>query len=456
MNYVTSLDMFGVEAKEIPCVRGKGVPNKSTAGAVGCLYMDVNTGVIYKCTELGVWSICSPLKKRYLLIGDSYGQGARSQVGVKGWAPLFKEKMGLSDNDCIINTLGGSGFVQSVSKKKNGIIIDAGVDEEKEYRFIDLLYYTATITETNNTREIKVSEVFPVTNPETITDIIVCGGYNDKGSPGGAIAGYISAFIAKAKQLYPNAEVSIGMVGCSSDSNNAYHTQQIASNSLMGYAGVLTSCQYPYRYLNNVEYVLKLSPSYMYEEGVSDNIHPTAVGYEALANAITKAVKGGFTVGYNSYRPYLNEIEGVTIHRPEDNPTWQPDIIVKINNAITEIYMDSCTFKFEEGRSINANELIQLAKFDPSTSLITGTHHDPANGIYNRTGFVPVTGHYQCTQEHDGGKFHLFTGKAGVTDGKLCLILNALADNNYGWATNIPIQSLQIHQMRITTATNIY
>ena len=50
MNYVESLNLFGVEAKEIPCVRGSGAPTGSTDGAVGLLYMNTDTGDIYKCT----------------------------------------------------------------------------------------------------------------------------------------------------------------------------------------------------------------------------------------------------------------------------------------------------------------------------------------------------------------------------------------------------------------------
>lgn len=50
MNYVESLNLFGVEAKEIPCIKGSGVPTESTVGAVGLLYMDIDTGDMYKCT----------------------------------------------------------------------------------------------------------------------------------------------------------------------------------------------------------------------------------------------------------------------------------------------------------------------------------------------------------------------------------------------------------------------
>ena len=49
MNYVESLNLLGVEAKQIACIKGEGVPTTQTEGKVGCLYMNTTTGDIYKC-----------------------------------------------------------------------------------------------------------------------------------------------------------------------------------------------------------------------------------------------------------------------------------------------------------------------------------------------------------------------------------------------------------------------
>ena len=49
MNFVKHLNLFGLEAKEIPCLTGTGKPTASTEGAAGCLYMDTSTGTMYKC-----------------------------------------------------------------------------------------------------------------------------------------------------------------------------------------------------------------------------------------------------------------------------------------------------------------------------------------------------------------------------------------------------------------------
>lgn len=51
MNYVKHLNLFGVDAKEIPCIVREGTPTEETEGDVGCLYMDNDTGDIYKCVS---------------------------------------------------------------------------------------------------------------------------------------------------------------------------------------------------------------------------------------------------------------------------------------------------------------------------------------------------------------------------------------------------------------------
>lgn len=49
MNYVKSFNLFGVDAVQIPCITGSGAPTTTTEAAVGCLYMDEDTGDMYKC-----------------------------------------------------------------------------------------------------------------------------------------------------------------------------------------------------------------------------------------------------------------------------------------------------------------------------------------------------------------------------------------------------------------------
>lgn len=49
MDYVKSQNILGVEARQLPCFPGKGAPTSKTEGAVGELYLDTDTGNVYKC-----------------------------------------------------------------------------------------------------------------------------------------------------------------------------------------------------------------------------------------------------------------------------------------------------------------------------------------------------------------------------------------------------------------------
>ena len=52
MNYVESFNLLGLEARQITCIKFNENPTTSTEGAIGMLGMNVNSGAIYKCTNV--------------------------------------------------------------------------------------------------------------------------------------------------------------------------------------------------------------------------------------------------------------------------------------------------------------------------------------------------------------------------------------------------------------------
>lgn len=52
MDYVKHHNINGKDYKEIPCIPGDGKPTDATVGAVGCFYMDTDTGTLYKCIAI--------------------------------------------------------------------------------------------------------------------------------------------------------------------------------------------------------------------------------------------------------------------------------------------------------------------------------------------------------------------------------------------------------------------
>ena len=50
-NYVKGFDLFGVKARQIPCLTGKGEPIESIALKIGLLYINEDNGDMYKCVN---------------------------------------------------------------------------------------------------------------------------------------------------------------------------------------------------------------------------------------------------------------------------------------------------------------------------------------------------------------------------------------------------------------------
>jgi hypothetical protein len=53
MNYVENFDILEKKVKQIPCITGQGAPS-TVDGAVGMLYIDTDSGLVYKCTSVSV------------------------------------------------------------------------------------------------------------------------------------------------------------------------------------------------------------------------------------------------------------------------------------------------------------------------------------------------------------------------------------------------------------------
>ena len=122
-------------------------------------------------------------RRRFVLIGDSYGVGIAGQnvSNVPGWGTNFKEIMGLSDDDCFMNFENSTGFIGYVSDTFTTLV--------------------------NNVT---------VTDPESITDIVVAGGRNDEGAAldTTSLNNAMNGFYSAAKTRFPNAKVWLCYCGC--------------------------------------------------------------------------------------------------------------------------------------------------------------------------------------------------------------------------------------------------
>ena len=185
-------------------------------------------------------------QKKYIFIGDSYCEGWTPDGNVESWAVNLKRKLGLTDANCKIAYHGGYGFA-SVSQSFSSILDSLTADSD-------------------------------------VTDIVVCGGYNDLSGQYLAIFEGVRNFINVARNKFPNAKIHVGFIGFS---NNPSQRNNIRNTCR--YYREIASLFPESSYLSNVEYSLKN----VYKVFASDGIHPNADGQESIARNLKNALASG-------------------------------------------------------------------------------------------------------------------------------------------------------------------
>lgn len=134
MNYVEYFNLFGVDAKQIPCERGAGAPTADTVGDVGCFYMDTDNGDVYKCIEVS---------------GETYTWESFGKNGENGVSP----RIGSNGNWWIGDTdTGVSATTSGSSETVEGAVLytEQSLTEEQKARARENIGATADKLRSNN------------------------------------------------------------------------------------------------------------------------------------------------------------------------------------------------------------------------------------------------------------------------------------------------------------------
>lgn len=184
------------------------------------------------------------INKKYLLVGDSYGEGYSPDGNVESWCIKFRNYMGLDSTNCTILVAGGYGF--GISNNFTSLIQSAVADNG-------------------------------------ITDIIVLGGYNDRFSNFDNIKTGIQNFKNACAEKFPNGKIKIGFVGWSNNSSKLFGLRSTCIN----YLECCKVLNIPY--LNNIDYSLHE----YFRSFSSDDFHPNAHGQEMMAKSLVNAINTG-------------------------------------------------------------------------------------------------------------------------------------------------------------------
>ena len=157
----------------------------------------------------------------------------------------------------------------------------------------------------------------PVTDPDAITDIVVCGGANDCNAPAADLLAGMQAFNTYVRATFPNLKhIYLGFIGWQQTANRPKYLYEADNYKKFGAA-------LGWDILNGVNNIMK-NPAYI-DLAYTDYQHPTVAGVEELALGIANAIKTG---DYETYAAntivYSANSSNVT---PTGNNTFYEDII---------------------------------------------------------------------------------------------------------------------------------
>ena len=228
--------------------------------------------------------------RKVILVSDSYGEGyvfGQAEYNT-AWPRLVQSHLNASDIAFYFAVHGGCSFSDDNRRFNFQYIFDE--DSEGVWSYEDHAYHPFSLP----------SDV----SANDITDVYLFAGRNDFSRDPTKIQNGMQGFIAKCRSLFPNAVVSIGMIGgISKDGHQNDGTgdvyQSYNEKQRRETADLYSNCTfYGARYIGNCESILK-DTAYM----AVDGIHPNQNGQIILGKYLANAILGS-GVSVDRFRTY--------------------------------------------------------------------------------------------------------------------------------------------------------
>lgn len=286
-------------------------------------------------------NVCGPVhsttNKRIIMIGDSYGVQNTDGDITKFYWEYIRDNLGMIQNNNFYSSFqSGAGFGDG--------------------EFLSQL------------------QALVIQSPETITDIIVCGGWNDSdltqsyGTDAKFYAG-ITDFDNYARAHFPNATISVAHISWGEPTKHSSVFTQMS----LSIARYQDACgQKGWRNLTNTKYILHCYAKIWQ----SDGAHPNATGQKLLGERLCTAIlTGSCDVCYGrtvDCFPYQTHAElkasGITTSITHlDHLGVGVSVFVSMDNGITSVVMpdtNSIVFGCRENLICNGGYKYELASFD--------------------------------------------------------------------------------------------
>lgn len=323
--------------------------------------------------------------KKYVFMGDSYCDGYTPDGTVTSWITLLAQKLNLQSGDYISTHRGGFRFAYSSS----------------DYNYITLL---------NN-----------LSDDPDLTDMYVCGGYNDAPSSENDILLGMQNFNNLFKTKFPNAKLHIGFIGWSKNSGSIRNL----ARAFYYYKKSCESLQIDF--LDGCEYALHNYFKYF----SSDGIHPNLTGQTSIANSLYDCITKG--------KANVIEREGLYFQLNNGSIANSNTLMVLENGHITTILnggsSSSFALQFTDPVTQTGNTPLEIGTL--TNSLLVGSDYNDIT--FN--GIVCVV--------FDGSNYSKQVLDFIIKNGKLYLVNSGASGGNY---QTITIKTIQIPGITLTVS----
>lgn len=284
--------------------------------------------------------------KKYIVIGDSYAEGTSAGgVVTYSWAYQIKDKLNIPNDKFILRTRGGCCF-GNTENNYNSLLQALSSDNE-------------------------------------VTDIIICGGYNDIGFSRTAILNGMGDVRTTINSKFPNAKVYVGFIG---GTTNSLH----GSIMLKTHEYNIGCLNNKFIYLNNLHYTL-YNAIYL----SSDGIHPTQEGQNVIADTIYQSLLSSYN--------YL-KFTDINIDTGDSNGnwvsgTWSLHLYQNNSNSVLSNYSAVKFLNSNQEVNCNHNGSLVIGKISVRDGIIGSNYY---YNCYIPIGIVIVhdsTGYYEVNAQ---------------------------------------------------------
>ena len=281
-------------------------------------------------------------------------------------------------------------------------------------------------------------------DPDEVTDIFFCGGYNDRSYTIAQIETGIDAAVAAVRAKYPNAKVSIGHFGWSSFAGGSTRANMV-NYSISGYQ---KAPLHGAAYMTNSEFTM-----HDYALFWTDNVHPTTEGMKQIARQLVQYIfTGSCDVHYGIKGFEFNDGSGPTAQWVRG--TDQYGVYSQLDNDKVKIILPDMYAEYSASFTLDHQYWVSLLNLTDTTSNTNYKQYFLGNyASYSVMQKLEMIGNFVC---RIGGvdTFPTFSDCAfTISEGNLKVNIHKMLSDLSGYDTLTDVVGINIVGQAITIPT---